>query len=294
VPFENVGAATAGRQFFQQLGQMLGAAIFGAILTSTLTTALVTNLEPIKAKLPAEMAAQFDVGKFRNGNGGEAAGGEQVAVEQRIEQNIKQRFDEQRALLTKALRDNDGAAVNALLASPQTPSQLRELLQAGGIAAQVDAQIAAQKTAIAAALRSGKPEALKALIDDPRTPQQLKDALAQIPPQALKNPQAADSIVAKIGAAMDAQKPALVQRIADETLAKVNSSLDTAEADALAKGAEIGREVDAAIKRAFTDSVTQIYWYAIPLVLVAFVLALFIPELPLRRSNSAAAMPALE
>ena len=292
VPFEIVGAATAGRQFFQQLGQVLGAAVFGALLTSTLTTAITANLEPIKAKLPAEIAAQFDTSQMRNGS--EGAGGDQVPIELRIEQGIKLRFDEQRTLMTRAIRDNDPAAVKALLDNPQTPEQLRTTLQAGGIGVAVDAQLAAQKQAIAAVLRSGKPEALKQLIDDPRTPQQLKQGLTQIPPQTLKNPQAVEGIIARIDATMDEQKPALVQQATDAALAKIDAGLDSAEAAALAQGDELGHEISGAIKRSFTDSVTEIYWYAIPVVLLAFLVALFIPELPLRRSNRPAALPALE
>jgi EmrB/QacA subfamily drug resistance transporter len=215
VPFEVVGTATASRQFFQQLGQVLGAAIFGTILTTTLTTAINTNLAPIKARLPADLAAQFDTSRLRNGSGGEGVGGAQIAIEQRIEQSIRQRFADQRALITSALRDKDPAAIKALLASPQTPAQLRELLQAGG-------------------------------------------------------------------------------GIDDATLARVNAQLDAAETDALAKGGELGHDISAAIKRSFTDSVTQIYRYAIPVVLLAFVIALFIPELPLRKSNNIAAPAALE
>jgi hypothetical protein len=293
VPFENVGAATAGRQFFQQLGQMLGAAIFGAILTSTLTTALAANLEPIKAKLPPEFAQQLDTNRLRNGTGGEGAGGEQIAVEQRIEQQIRQSFAEQRDLITRALRDNDPPAVLTLLSNPQTPGQLRETLQAGGIAALVDRQIEAQKEVIGAALRSGDPDVLQKLLDDPGLPQQLKDNLAAIPPQALSDPQAADQIAARIGAALDEQKPALVQTITDQALAQANAALDAAEADAVAGGVETGREIDTAIKSAFSTSVTNIYGYAIPLILVAFALLLFVPELPLRRSNQPAA-PALD
>jgi EmrB/QacA subfamily drug resistance transporter len=211
VPFEVIGAATASRQFFQQLGQVLGSAIFGAILTTTLTASISANLEPIKAKLPPEMAAQFDVSQLKNGGATEGASGAPAPAEQRIEQTIRQRFDEQRALLTRAIRDDDPAAKQALLANPQTPAQLRELLQAGSI-----------------------------------------------PPAAR-----------------------------EQTLARVDAGLDQAENDALAQGAAIGHEVSVAIKRAFTDSVTRIYSYTIPLVLLAFVIALFIPELPLRRTNSA-------
>jgi len=212
VPFEYIGAATAARQFFQQLGQVLGAAIFGAILTTTLTHAIETNLAPIKAKLPAEMAAQFDTSKLKNGStSAEAAGGEQVPIEQRIADQIKARFEAQRTLITKAVRDNDQAAIQALLSSPQTPAELKQMLQAG------------------------------------------------IPVAAR-----------------------------EQALAKLNAGLDTAEANALANGQQLGRELGAVIKNAFTDSVVQIYWYAIPLVLLAFVITLFMPELPLRRSNAPA------
>ncbi|MFN8500628.1 DHA2 family efflux MFS transporter permease subunit [Kouleothrix sp.] len=218
VPFENIGAATAARQFFQQLGQVLGAAVFGAILTTSLTQSIDANLAPIKAKLPAELAAQFDTSKLKNGNAtGEGAAGAPVPIEQRIESQVKQRFDQQRALLASAIRDNDPAAVQALLGSPQTPEQLRALLRAG----------------IPAAARA-------------------------------------------------------------QVLAQANAQLDTAQAGALAQGLALGQQVSGAVKQAFTDSVTQIYWYTIPLVLLAFLIALFIPELPLRRTNSPATVVAIE
>ena len=208
VPFENIGAATASRQFFQQLGQVIGAAVFGAILTSTLTSAIDTNLAPIKAKLPAELAAQFDTSRLKNGGGTEGAGGEQAPIEQQIEAGITQRFDEQRALLTKAIRNADPAATEALVSNPQTPAELKGLLQAG----------------VPAAAR-------------------------------------------------------------EQVLATVLAGVDTAEASALEQGRTIGHEVSAGIKQAFTTSVTQIYWYTVPLVLLAFLITLFVPELPLRRTN---------
>ncbi|UQA54642.1 MDR family MFS transporter [Polyangium aurulentum] len=60
VPPHQVGTATAGRQFFQQLGQAMGSAVFGIILTSTLAHALVDTLGPVRAEAPAAMHAQFD------------------------------------------------------------------------------------------------------------------------------------------------------------------------------------------------------------------------------------------
>ena len=70
--------------------------------------------------------------------------------------------------------------------------------------------------------------------------------------------------------------------------------VNTAQAGALAQGLALGQQVSGAVKQAFTDSVTQIYWYTIPLVLLAFLIALFIPELPLRRTNSPATVVAIE
>ncbi|NTV65895.1 MAG: MFS transporter, partial [Oscillochloris sp.] len=67
VPREDIGAATASRQFFQQIGQVVGSAVFGAVLTTTLTSSLTANLAPIQAELPPAMAAQLDASALRNG-----------------------------------------------------------------------------------------------------------------------------------------------------------------------------------------------------------------------------------
>ncbi|XYH94799.1 MDR family MFS transporter [Sorangium sp. So ce1128] len=55
-----VGTATAGRQFFQQLGQAMGSAVFGLILTSTLAHALTDTLGPVREEVPQVMRARFD------------------------------------------------------------------------------------------------------------------------------------------------------------------------------------------------------------------------------------------
>ncbi|MBC8077091.1 MAG: MFS transporter, partial [Chloroflexales bacterium] len=54
---------------------------------------------------------------------------------------------------------------------------------------------------------------------------------------------------------------------------------------ALSPQTPLGQQFDAAVKQSFATSVTRIYGYTIPLVLLSFVLALFLPELPLRTSN---------
>ena len=201
-----IGAATAGRQFFQQLGQVVGSAVFGVILTSALTTALTTNLAPITATLPAEQAAQFDVSKLRNGSGGgEGASGQEADVHQTIAASIEQRFSSLRTLLSQAA-GGDAAARSQLLESPTTPPAIQAALQENALNA--------------------------------------------------------------------------------DSLPQINAQLDQAEQGALAQGDELADTIDTAVKTAFTSSITKIYTYALPMVLLGLLLACFIPEIPLRKSNS--------
>jgi hypothetical protein len=129
VPRADLGAATASRQFFQQIGQVVGSAVFGALLTGVLTTTLSANLVPIQAQLPPEMAARFDSSTLRNGMGaGEGASGAMVDPAARIEQAIAEQFAARRDLITRALRDADPQAIAALRADPQLPDQQKAML----------------------------------------------------------------------------------------------------------------------------------------------------------------------
>lgn len=212
VPRDDVGAATASRQFFQQIGQVVGSAAFGAALTASLTAALATNIAPIQAQLPAEMAAQFDPTALRNGTagGGEGATGEAADPAARIQAAISERFAAQRDLLTRALRNAEPSAITALAENPATPVQLKELL----------------------------------------------GTVASLPAPAR-----------------------------EQALARILAVLDDTEAQAQAQGAELGAKISRAVKVSFTDSITAIYRYAIGLALVAFILAFFLPELPLRKGH---------
>lgn len=78
VPREDMGTATASRQFFQQIGQVIGSAVFGVVLTSVLTTSLAAGLDPIRAELPPPVAARLDPALLRNGmSSGEGGAGAQ-------------------------------------------------------------------------------------------------------------------------------------------------------------------------------------------------------------------------
>lgn len=208
VAADEIGAATAGRQFFQQLGQVIGSAVFGVILTSSLTTALETNLAPIKGHMTPAVAAQFDTEALRNGAGaGEGAAGGEISVKQRVTGAIDQGFAAQSDLLHKAAA-GDQAARQQLLGAESTPPFITEPLRE---AATLDAA----------------------------------------------------------------------------ALATIDGQLEQARQGALARGEKLADEIDLGVKLAFTSSITGIYVYALGLIGLGFLVALFIPQLPLRTSNHA-------
>lgn len=72
-----------------------------------------------------------------------------------------------------------------------------------------------------------------------------------------------------------------------EALAQATSAIDAAEQQLRADAPRIEQEVTAAVKAAFTTSVTRIYLFAIPLSVVALlIIALWLPETPLAKSRN--------
>lgn len=61
VPFEQVGQATASRQFFLQLGQAAGAALFGVLISTSLAAQLALNVGPTIDSLPANLQGAVSV-----------------------------------------------------------------------------------------------------------------------------------------------------------------------------------------------------------------------------------------
>ena len=137
VPFAQVGATTASRQFFQQIGQTFGAAIFGVILSASLTTQLTAGFAPILKQVPPEMRNRVNPDRFRNGSAGaEGSNGAQGDIANEITGGIQRDFDRRRELVTAAIRDDDLRARAALLENPQTPPRVKEMLDAPAIPAE--------------------------------------------------------------------------------------------------------------------------------------------------------------
>jgi hypothetical protein len=125
-----IGAVTANRQFFQQLGQALGGAMFGVVLSTTLTVELQKNLTPIAQSLPPAAQMALDPGRFRNSSSSEAGGGQQLDLGAQIAAAAIAPIEQQRGLVQAALGNGDAAARAQLVSSPTTLPPIKEQLQA--------------------------------------------------------------------------------------------------------------------------------------------------------------------
>jgi MFS family permease len=121
-----IGAVTANRMFFQQLGQALGGAVFGVILTTTLTAQLQQNIAPIAQSLPPAALTAVNPAQFRNSVSGGEGAGQQVDLGARIAAAAVAPLEQRRALTQAALGRGDGAARGKLLSSADTLPEVRE------------------------------------------------------------------------------------------------------------------------------------------------------------------------
>jgi EmrB/QacA subfamily drug resistance transporter len=127
-PPNQIGAVTANRQFFQQLGQALGGAVFGVVLTTTLTAQLQQNFAQIAPSLPPAAQAALDPARFRNSVG--EGSGQQVDLRDQIAAAALAPLNQQRQLAQAALGQGDAGARTQLLSSSDTLPEVREELLA--------------------------------------------------------------------------------------------------------------------------------------------------------------------
>jgi EmrB/QacA subfamily drug resistance transporter len=120
LPSEKTGVATASVNFFQQLGGTVGLAVIGTIFASSLTTGLQTNMAQAMNSLPVELKAQLASQPSPSGNPDFTA----------IKKEIEQASCAQEEQLINALRNNDTTSAQSLLNNPQTPAELKPILQA--------------------------------------------------------------------------------------------------------------------------------------------------------------------
>jgi len=145
-------------------------------------------------------------------------------------------------------------------------------LQSGNIGAvgtQIKAGFDEQYAKIERALSGKDPDAMASLQSDPRLPAEFKDMLGK------------GGVAGSAKSGLDAQGATRV------VLQRIRASLDEQTARATAG-------VTLALKKAFTDAITTVYFWGLFIIALGFLLTLFMPELALRKTTGVASIRAGE
>lgn len=126
------GVASSTALFFRSMGSTIGVAVLGSIFANSFSAELSSRLSAATANLPPALQQQF---RPQGQTSGEGASLNFDA--DKIKADINRLFDEQEATVKAALVDNDPQAVQALIANPQTPDQVKEDLLDGGLSPMV-------------------------------------------------------------------------------------------------------------------------------------------------------------
>jgi len=115
---------------------------------------------------------------------------------------------------------------------------------------------------IAAAIEGGDPETINGLAQNPALPEAMRSRFADF----------ADALVSSDGSAA----PAIPL---DQILPAIKAAMDQ-QAD------EVAGTVTGMVKASFAEAITRIYFFTIFILVAGFIIALFVPELPLRKTHS--------
>jgi EmrB/QacA subfamily drug resistance transporter len=283
-----IGVATAMATFSRSLGTTMGVGILGSVFAAALSSELASKMTVIKQDLPAAMQKQFDAFGKQGGNGGGEGGGQgEFPNIAKVKLETLAKMDAQKITIAKALQNNDPAAVKELLANAQTPQQLRDTLEAGGIKASITKALDLQYQSIAKVINSGDPTAFAALKVDPKLSEGLRKGLGFVPVQALQSQAGREQVLARLKSTLDSTVPTIADTVLAQALEGSNKALDEAKVQT----SLTLDKVALAFKQSLTDSITALYKVALGIVLLAWILTFLMPEAPMRMGGMAGGRP---
>ncbi len=259
VPPRQMGVTTSMVTFFRQMGSTVGIAVVGSLFATTLSGQLTHRLADATKDLPPELVQRFTARGPANEEGGPMTRFEPEVVKAKVTAQL----DGALAVATRAL-EGEALAGQLVMNSAFADEQLKAAAEAGGIRALVRARYTVTRSKLRHA--SGDDLSWGELVmqaEGVSLPSQRpldEAALSALDSQLeLRGAQAADQAfvqaVAGVKAGIDAQKP------------KVFAAID---------------QVSVALKESFTAAILEVYRVALVLAVLALLLTLRLPQLPLR------------
>ena len=260
-PEGKLGESTSMVTFFRQMGSTVGIAVVGSLFATTLSHELSLRLADATQGVPPELVARFS-----GPHSGEEGSAPPRFEAQKLKAQISAQLEGALNLAGRAL-EGEMLARQLVLASPLASEELKTAAEAGGIKPLVRARYTVARSKLRrASVSDASWEELRAQSEgvtlpearplDERSVAQLDESLEH--EGAVAADAAFDSALAKVKTEIEARKP------------KLFGVVDAAEL---------------AVKEAFTVSTRVVYRVALLLTVLALLLTLFLPQLPLRTNS---------
>lgn len=268
----HLGVATSMATFFRQMGATFGIAVVGSLFATTLSGSMAERLQAATAGLPPALVQRF-APKAAGGSAQEdAPGGGQTFDGPALKARIAEQLQGARAVAEKALR-GEGLAGALVEGSEVADEALKAAVRAGGVLPEVEQRFAALRARVHEAARD--PEAWAALAAEPALPPAVAAALRTASPAPGGDAVAA---LAAVDRALDEAQAQAVEQAVAAALAPVDARIGQLQPTLFGAVDAVGR----ALKEAFSLAVRRVYVVALALALLALLLTLKLPQLPLR------------
>lgn len=258
---QQLGVSTSMVTFFRQMGSTVGIAVVGSLFATTLSHELGHRLAEATQGLPPDLVARFSGG----GAPGEEGGAPPRFEPEKVKAKIAEQLEGALNLATRAL-EGEALARQLVAASPLARPELKAAAEAGGVRLPVRARYTLTRSKLRRAAESDA------------SWEALREGATELP---LSRPLDEAALVE-----VDAALERAGESAADEAFAKAVSDV---RAEIESRKPKLFAAVDAAgaaVKESFTQSILVVYRVALVLAVLAFLLTLRLPQLPLRTTMS--------
>ncbi|MDP1919103.1 MAG: MDR family MFS transporter [Myxococcales bacterium] len=268
-----MGVATSMTTFFRSMGSTVGVAVVGSLFATTLSEGVSTRLVKATEGLPPELVQRFS--QRQPGADAEEGGGSLRFDAEAQKQKASDGLEGARSLALKAL-DGDRLATLAVQSSPLADDALKAAVADGGPKGQARARAAATWLRVQEAAQD--PGRWTALLEANELASAVKKAALEVSPSELKDGAGPALALQPVKALIDAE----AERLGDMALQQARTKVEMRLAVEKPKVLAIIDAVGLSFKEGFTDAISLVYRLAAALAVLAFLLTLKIPQLPLR------------
>ncbi|MDP3235905.1 MAG: MDR family MFS transporter [Myxococcales bacterium] len=267
-----MGVATSMTTFFRSMGSTVGVAVVGSLFATTLAESVSTRMVKATEGLSPQVVERFS--KQQPGAEADESGALHFDAEAQ-KQKASDGLEGARSLALKAL-DGDRLAALAVQSSPLADDELKAAVADGGPKAQVRAR--ASTTWLRVQEAAQDPGRWTALLESNELAPAVRKAALEVSPSVLKDGAGPALALQPVKALIDAE----AERLGGMALQKARTKVELRLAVEKPKVLAVIDAVGLSFKEGFTDAISLVYRLAAALGVLAFLLTLKIPQLPLR------------